>query len=555
MNAKNQKSAEQMDLLTAVENIVDLARDSALSDLFFSKAEPFASYISERMGISNEQSVMLALLIDNSDDDVVTARDLGRFLDCSTTRILRYSNYIDELEKQGFVIQITNTRRGINRTAFRVPQEVINAFKRNEKYVPRNLSGLSCRQLFDEIDNIFQMRGNEELTFDGTVERMQRLFDCNKELLFVSKIRSYRFAVEDEMLLILFAHLCVNNCDDNIGLHDLEFLFERMLWFRLRTNLRRNEHILFDTKMIEYTNNEGFVNNESLCLTTQAKRDLLSELNLVEDNARKKRNDVIKTEDIKAKNLFFSEKVSKRVDELGDLMENSQYEQIRKRLEDEKFRCGFACLFYGAPGTGKTETALQLARRTGRDVMQVNFAKIKSMWVGESEKNLKRVFDVYREKVKECDVAPILLFNEADAIIGKRSENAERSVDKMYHTMQNILLQEMETLDGIMIATTNLAQSFDRAFERRFLYKIKFDKPTVEARMSIWCEMIPSLTEDEARTLSSIYEFSGGQIENIARRNAIGTILHGDEASTLDTLIAYCNDERLDTKNQKKIGF
>jgi SpoVK/Ycf46/Vps4 family AAA+-type ATPase len=113
----------------------------------------------------------------------------------------------------------------------------------------------------------------------------------------------------------------------------------------------------------------------------------------------------------------------------------------------------------------------------------------------------------------------------------------------------------METLDGIMIATTNLAQNLDKAFERRFLYKIKFDKPTVEARMSIWREMIPGLTEDEARTLSSIYEFSGGQIENIARRNAIGTILHGNEAGTLDNLIAYCNDERLDTKTQKRIGF
>ena len=187
--------------------------------------------------------------------------------------------------------------------------------------------------------------------------------------------------------------------------------------------------------------------------------------------------------------------------------------------------------------------------------MQVNIAQMKSMWVGESEKNVKRVFDEYRAKVKNSDIAPILLFNEADAIIGQRMENAERSVDKMNNTMQNILLQEMETLDGIMIATTNLAQNLDKAFERRFLYKIKFDKPTPEARMSIWQEMIPDLTVDEARTLSSRYEFSGGQIENIARRHAISKILHGDNKNILVELLDYCDDEKLETTQHKKIGF
>ena len=117
------------------------------------------------------------------------------------------------------------------------------------------------------------------------------------------------------------------------------------------------------------------------------------------------------------------------------------------------------------------------------------------------------------------------------------------------------IIQEMETLDGIMIVTTNLAQSFDRAFERRFLYKIKFDKPTLEARMSIWREMIPALTEDEARTLAGKYEFSGGQIENIARRHAIGKILHGDAENILNELLSICDDEKIETKEKKTIGF
>ena len=95
----------------------------------------------------------------------------------------------------------------------------------------------------------------------------------------------------------------------------------------------------------------------------------------------------------------------------------------------------------------------------------------------------------------------------------------------------------------------------DKAFERRFLYKIKFEKPTVEARMSMWREMIPALKEVEARMLADKYDFSGGQIENIARHYTIGKILHGDSENIIEELSAYCDSERLETKGTRKIGF
>jgi SpoVK/Ycf46/Vps4 family AAA+-type ATPase len=113
----------------------------------------------------------------------------------------------------------------------------------------------------------------------------------------------------------------------------------------------------------------------------------------------------------------------------------------------------------------------------------------------------------------------------------------------------------METLDGILVATTNLEQNMDKAFERRFLYKIKFEKPTVEARMSMWREMIPTLEEEDSRVLASKYDFSGGQIENIARHYTIGNILHGESKNIVEELSVYCDSERLETKGTKKIGF
>lgn len=124
-------------------------------------------------------------------------------------------------------------------------------------------------------------------------------------------------------------------------------------------------------KMIEYNNDGGFVDRESFRMTEEAKRQLFAELNLSSLNKGKKRGDMIKSEDIVSKNLFYGDKISSQIAELGELLDDERYNQIRTRMKATGFRCGFTCLFYGQPGTGKTETVLQLARQTGRDILQV----------------------------------------------------------------------------------------------------------------------------------------------------------------------------------------
>ena len=550
MTAKQSKKQE-LDLLQAVEKIVELAKDSQLSKDFFRKAGKYIKYLSEALDLTKEQSVMMSLFIDNSEDSSISISDFGTFLGCRTTRIIRFMNDIDVLEKRGFII-CCRDRRG---RSYRVPMKVIEAFQHNELYKPDDLSGLSCAELFAELEDIFDMRKNDELTEKGVCEKIRELFTNNPNLIFVEKLKSFNFDVEDELLLILFSHLFVNNSDDNIGYHDLDFLFDKRRWNRIKSSLNAGEHILLSAKMIEYNNDDGFVNRESFRMTMEAKRTLFEELNLSSLNTNQKKAGLLKADDIAIKKLYYDEDVRKQVFELTQLLNDDHYQEIRNRLKESGFRCGFTCLFYGMPGTGKTETVLQLAKETGRDIMQVNISEIKSMWVGESEKNIKALFDNYRNKVKECRLTPILLFNEADAIIGKRQEGAERAVDKMENSIQNIILQEMETLDGILIATTNLAQNMDKAFERRFLYKIIFTKPTIEARMSIWREMIPTLSEADTHALAVKYDFSGGQIENIARHYAIDNILHGSSSNVLETLSIHCDNERLEKKEQRKIGF
>ena len=193
--------------------------------------------------------------------------------------------------------------------------------------------------------------------------------------------------------------------------------------------------------------------------------------------------------------------------------------------------------------------------------MQVDISETKSMWFGESEKRLKEIFDRYRGYVRNCDPAPILLFNEADAVLGRRRTTMGGSLDQTENAMQNILLQEIERLDGILIATTNLTQNLDQAFERRFLYKIKFCRPTFETRRAIWQTMLPSLKITEVEELSRMFDLSGGQIENVIRKYTADYLLTMEpnaeqDASLLDNLYLYCREElHYDSESRKRIGY
>ena len=261
---------------------------------------------------------------------------------------------------------------------------------------------------------------------------------------------------------------------------------------------------------------------------------------------------------IVAKELYYSDKVGRQVGKLQGFLDPDRYDTLVGRMKKRYNRCGLTCLMYGGPGTGKTETVYQLARQTGRDIMAIDVPQIKSKWVGDSEKNIKAVFDKYRDMVNKARVAPILLFNEADAIIGVRKTGAQNAVDKMENAIQNIILQEMETLNGIMIATTNLTENLDSAFERRFLYKIEFERPDARVREHIWQEMIPELCSEECKALAEGFDFSGGQIENVARKYAIDDMLGElEQADRLTELTTLCSEERInDTMaDRRRIGF
>lgn len=227
---------------------------------------------------------------------------------------------------------------------------------------------------------------------------------------------------------------------------------------------------------------------------------------------------------------------------------------MQNRLKEKNLPFGITSVFFGAPGTGKTESVYQIAKETGRAIYKVDISNTKSMWFGESEKKIKQIFSTYNSYIETLEQCPILLFNEADAIISKRKESTSSAVSQTENAIQNIILEELENFKGIFFATTNLFGNMDSAFERRFLFKVEFSLPNEENRFKIWESKLGFLKKEELIQLASISDFSGGQIDNIVRKCELEYIVSG-AFPDFEKIKNFCSEERNGKTEKIKIGF
>lgn len=547
-----------MNILECIEGIADKAENSQLSESFFNEVDGQIRYVSRKLGINSIQAVVLALMVNRSFDTRIELNDLSDYLNCKYIKMLKYSADVEGLVKSHL---IACTRgRGDGNLTYRVPPVVIEHLKNNKSYKYELPKNLTINEFFGKLNEYIDCRVNEECSIEGFQNDVVELIENNLHLDFASRTKALELDVNNLALFLFVCDAFIQNREENVRQQDLADMCCNKYHFKSVCNLlMEGKHCLQKLNLIEFCNEDGMVNREEYKLTEDTKRTFLFGVKAGgSDNSSGNFSSLLMDcRSLPAKELFYNRKVTDSIKQLEGLLEQNNFSDICNRLKEKGLRSGFACLFYGAPGTGKTETVYQLARKTDRNIMRVNISEIKSSWVGESEKNIKNVFNKYRYLVEKSDVAPILLFNEADAILGKRMEGAERAVDRMENSIQNIILQEIENMEGILIATTNIAGNLDKAFERRFLYKIEFERPDVQAKSAIWRSMMPDLREDEADKLASLYDFSGGQIENICRKHAIDSILWGEQNPDFEKLKEHCESEVLHLGNseRRKIGF
>ncbi len=178
---------------------------------------------------------------------------------------------------------------------------------------------------------------------------------------------------------------------------------------------------------------------------------------------------------------------------------------------------GLAALFSGPPGTGKTLIASLIAKELGQDLYQIDLSRVVSKWIGETEKNLARVFDA----AEGANI--VLLFDEADALFSKRTE-VKSSNDRHSNAEVNYLLQRVERFEGVCILTTNHEGSIDPAFKRRLAVQLTFQMPEKAERLQLWKRLVPSsaaLAKDvDFDEIAEDYELAGGNIRNAILRAA-----------------------------------
>ena len=525
----------------------------------------------ERLEISLTEIVFLTILCDNALKGGVSLRDIGDRMGFSSIEMLQKKQILSLMMRRGLV--------AIKRGCYFVPGAVLSALERNERYVEKIKSCSTDKEFYEEMFRRMTQLSENYISKMMAFDVMGKMMDKNANLKIVKTLEAYKAAMSEEefFFLVSLSIMWLVKGSEYVRYSDLTFmLHNNSVICNLRSSLLAGTSVLLTKGIIKIHDGtlrctSGYEltaeTKKKLCpdytedTTTDNTADPLKNLfggfdqTEVSDIEEEIDSRLLPASKIQKRTLFYNEATERQVTELSMLLKKKEMKKMLRRLKSSSLRCGFACLFHGGPGTGKTETVLQLAKMSGRDVFQVDVSKLRSKWYGESERLVKGVFDDYRRIVENSKVAPIMLFNEADAIFNRRMENAERSVDKGENALQNIILQEMETLDGILIATTNLQGNLDPAFERRFLYKVEFGTPDVETRAKIWRSMMPTLGNGEEKALAELFpSFAGGQIENILRKVAINDVLHGGKTEWND-LVGMCNQEQIDSQPKRTIGF
>ena len=194
---------------------------------------------------------------------------------------------------------------------------------------------------------------------------------------------------------------------------------------------------------------------------------------------------------------------------------------------------GYRALFHGPPGTGKTLTASLLGKQTKQDVYRIDLSKVVSKFIGETEKNLSRLFAKAEHKNW------ILFFDEADALFGKRT-NIRDAHDKYANQEVSYLLQRIEQYSGLVILATNFKSNVDDAFMRRFQSIIYFPPPGVAERLSLWKKALPvpaRLAKDVSLpSIAQHYELTGAEIVGIVQYSSLRALDRGSKLITQDDL-------------------
>lgn len=547
-------------IIDLILRVYEKSESSKLSPEFFKSVNSELIILSEYFKVTNIQSLFISLIfVMNHSEEAHSSNAIAKHLDLNIIKILQFSEDFIELVKKGLIIRRMVRKRGgrgMSNQRFIVNPVLSESIISNEPMPELKLNAEDVYEVLENIGFKIRMRSNEDITTEDLfAEVAETLISC-RTFPLIAKIDGLELHISDKIFFLSLIWDALNRGIETTGLLEkIDDIFERgSAKLKYEQGFIKGDNELLKQGHLIIIPDDLFKDAE-IKLSEQT-IDMLQELGFKIFSKKKKFNNITQPEDIREKTLVFNDEEKIQLGTISKLLCEEKLVATQKRLEEKNLPTGVACLLYGSPGTGKTEFAIQIARQTSRAIYRVDISQTKSMWLGESEKIAKRIFNDYKKFWSECERTPILLFNEADAVLSTRTTGSQQnqSVNQTLNAVQNIILEELENFKGILIATTNLEKNLDPAFERRFLYKVQFHKPNIESKGKIWKLKIPSLTEEECNRLAKSYDFSGGEIDNIVRKAELTEILNG-EFPDFKTILEFCDSELISRKNYGKIGF
>jgi len=560
MNANEKRFGKTTGIMQKIETISITLESSNLSAESIDKAMKPAAELAEVLGCTANQAILFSLIFTlNMKSGAVQINELAEYIGCNPISVVNMLDDFDELAQKRFIkSEFRRRSRGtnLNDVMWNVPLNVLNNIQTGQKPGVKKAETLTFTAFVEATWELYCLVKDSQMEPNQLDEEIWNLISANMQLPLCRQIHKYRLEPESAHCILILVHEILDGDLSTSIDYIASLVYGRHLQKKLDMKLAlvKRRPTAFLHKLIDLAGDE-FRNEQNVQLTDFGQKTMLGEFRvLISPGEMKTRGNIITHTSVQKKDLFFSPKERELVNKIQDIMQEKSLNELNSRLSKAGLPAGLTILFHGEPGTGKTESVMQLARITKRDLMMVDISQTKTKWFGESEKLIKKVFDDYNIMCGQMKKKPILFFNEADAIFSKRKDALSSNVAQTENAIQNIILQEMERFQGILVATTNLTSNFDRAFDRRFLFKVQFSKPSVEARATIWKSRMRWLKQAEALRLATAWNFSGGQIENIARKCIIDQLITGRNPS-IEEIMHICSTEECNTGSRKSIGF
>ena len=551
---------KNLTVLQRMRKLDQTIQSEGFSPVTLKKLKSDLSTISNYLGVNQELSAIFSMvLVMCVNEQAPVLHEISNRGGLDVIDFMPQISSLDTLVKEGYLKRRKARHRQVEEAlrskVYMIDEEIMNAIIRDIPMPKKEAEELEGSiEIFQLIYDWMHQVSDNEMGEHDFMEDVEYLLKQKQHCPIIKELSLYEIPIDFKIVFIytMWRSICgYNSIDLEFPCETVTFTSSRRI--RMMQRFAHSEDPLSKEDLIEVK--EGRMGSDLEARLSDKSLKILELENIHIKDRYKKGQETMKPDQIIAKSLFFNEEEEKQWNRIHSLLEEDNFRMINERMSGMGMKTGFTILFHGSPGTGKTESVLQLARLSGREIMKVDASMTKSMWFGESEKLMKRIFTTYEELRKSSAKTPILFFNEADAILGKRKVDSSSNVSQTENALQNILLEALENFNGIFIATTNLIQNLDPAFDRRFIYKMCFYPPEVKVAAKIWKQNMPTLAYEDCLFLAHEFTFSGGQIDNVVRKCEIEHILTGTPVD-LKSIKVFCDKEILLKKTgSNPIGF